>query len=193
MIRKNSTINYIKNVDGLRNIAILCRICFFSLLLFSSLNQVKAQSPDVTVEDIRFESEGVTLAGTIYTPRHSDAAVVLVHGSDQTPRMGEFASLLAENGISVFTYDKRGVGESGGVYAGPEVGTNNIDPANLTLLGEDASAAVNVLYQRNKSIPVGLVGFSQAGWIIPIAANKNPLVDFMVLFSGSLIPTLKNR
>lgn len=191
MIKKNCTISYIKNVDGLRKIAILCRVCLFSLLLFVSVNQVKAQSPDVTVEDIRFESEGVTLAGTIYIPRHSHAAVVLVHGSDQTPRMGEFASLLAENGISVFTYDKRGVGESGGIYAGPEVGTNNIDPANLTLLAEDASAAVNVLHQRNKNIPVGLVGFSQAGWVIPIAANKNPLVDFMVLFSGSMVSTLE--
>lgn len=115
----------------------------------------------------------------------------MVHGSDQTPRMEKFALLLAEKGISILTYDKRGVGESGGIYAGPEVGTNNIDSANLTLLAKDASVAVNVLHRWDKNIPIGLVGFSQAGWIIPIAANKNPLVDFMVLFSGSLIPTLE--
>lgn len=170
-------------------------VSHISILLICSLlcifSTAKAQSPDVTLEDIRFESEGITLAGTIYTPRHPQAAVVLVHGSDQTPRMREFASLLAANGISVLTYDKRGVGESGGIYAGPEVGTNNIDPANLTLLAKDASAAVNVLHQWNKSLPVGLVGFSQAGWVIPIAATQNPLVDFMVLFSGSVVPTLE--
>lgn len=142
-------------------------------------------------EDIKFKSAGVSLAGTIYKPRHSHAAAVIVHGSDQQPRMREFASLLAENGISVLTYDKRGVGESGGIYAGPEVGTNNIDSANLTLLAEDANAAVNVLHQRDKDIPIGLVGFSQAGWIIPIAANKNSLVDFIVLFSGPVISTLE--
>lgn len=163
---------------------LLCILIGFSL-------KCKAQSPDVITEDIRFESEGVSLAGTIYMPRQPHAAVVIVHGSDQTPRMSKFASFLANNGISVLTYDKRGVGESGGVYAGPEVGTNNIDPANLNLLAEDASAAIDILHRRDKNILVGLVGFSQAGWIIPIAANKNPLVDFMVIFCGSVVPTLE--
>jgi pimeloyl-ACP methyl ester carboxylesterase len=167
------------------------KIVLISLLLLVSLNQVKAQSSGVTVENIRFESAGVSLAGTIYTPRHPHAAVVLVHGSDRTPRMTNFASLLAKNGISVLTYDKRGVGESGGIYVGIEAGTNNVDPANLRLLAEDANAAVNIFHQCNKTVPIGLVGFSQAGWIIPIAANKNPLADFMVLFSGSMVPTLE--
>lgn len=190
MTKKNCTISYIKSVDGLRDIAIFRWGCLFLLSLLVSLNQVKAQSPDVTSENIRFESVGISLAGTIYKPQHSDAAVVLVHGSGQAPRMRELALLFAENGISVLTYDKRGVGESGGIYAGPEVGTNNVDSANLTLLAEDANAAVNVLHQLDKNVPIGLVGISQAGWIIPIAANKNPLVDFMVLFSGAVIPTL---
>lgn len=159
------------------------------ILLILSIS-ISAQSQDVTSKEIRFESEGATLAGTIYTPRHSHAAIVLVHGSGQSPRMGEFASLLAKNGIIVFTYDKRGVGESGGIYAGPESGSSNVDPDNLNLLAEDASAAVNILHQHINNAPIGLVGFSQAGWIIPIAANKNPLVDYMVLFSGAVIPTL---
>lgn len=176
--------SYIKSIGGLR-------ICLFSLLLLVSLNHAKAQSPDVVVEDIRFESEGATLAGTIYTPRHSHVAVVLVHGSGQAPRMRDLASLFAENGISVLTYDKRGVGESGGTYAGPEVNTNNVDRDNLILLAKDANAAINVLCQRNKNIATGLVGISQAGWIIPIAATQNPLVDFMVLFSGPLVSTLE--
>jgi len=150
----------------------------------------QAQLQDVIVQDIRFESEGVSLAGTIYTPPKPDVAVVLVHGSGQAPRMTDLAIQLANNGISVLTYDKRGVGESEGIYAGPEVGTNNVDPANLILLAEDASAAVNVLHSYNKKIPVGLVGFSQAGWKIPIAATKNPQVEFMVLISGAVIPTL---
>ena len=180
-----------KDIDGLRNATFFCRLCLFLLLLLLLPNQAKAQSPDVNIEEIQFESKGVTLSGTIYMPRHPHAAIVLVHGSDQTPRMTSFAQLLSENGISVFTYDKRGIGQSGGIYVGPEVGTNNVDPANLNLLAEDVSAAVDILCQRERDVPVGLVGFSQAGWVIPIAANKNPLVDFMVLFSGSLIPTLE--
>lgn len=163
----------------------------YILLFLMSLSQVNAQSSNVVIEDIRFESEGVTLAGTIYTPQHSLAAVVLVHGSDKTPRMNEFARQLAETNISVLTYDKRGVGQSGGIYAGPEVGTNNIDSANLVLLAKDASVAVDLLCKRDKNLPIGLVGFSQAGWIIPIAATENSAVDFMVIFSGSVVPTLE--
>ncbi|RYG08769.1 MAG: alpha/beta hydrolase, partial [Chitinophagaceae bacterium] len=89
----------------------------------------------------------------------------------------------------VLTYDKRGVGESGGIYAGPEVGTNNIDSANLNLLALDASAATNFLLRHlpAKHYPVGLIGYSQAGWIIPMAAEKNHEVDFMVLFSGPVV------
>lgn len=103
--------------------------------------------------------------------------------------MLEFASLLASNNIAVLTYDKRGVGESGGVYAGPEVGTNNIDAANLDLLAVDASAAANALSAQlpAKQGPIGLLGFSQAGWVIPLAATKNRSVRFLVLFSGPVV------
>jgi dienelactone hydrolase len=44
---------------------------------------------------------------------------------------------------------------------------------------------------KDKKTPIGLVGFSQAGWIIPIAASKNPQVEFMVLFSCPTITTLE--
>lgn len=167
------------------------KILFLTCILIGFTVMSKAQSYEIITENIKFESEGVSLAGTIYTSLKPHAAVVIVHGSDRQPRMSEFALFLAENGISVLTYDKRGVGESDGIYVGMEVGTNNVDPSNLNLLAEDASAAVNVLHQRDKSVPVGLVGFSQAGWIIPIAANKNSLVGFMVIFCGPVISTLE--
>lgn len=95
--------------------------------------------------------------------------------------------------IAMLTYDKHGVGESGGAYVGPSVGTNNIDPINLNLLSQDANAAVHLFrtYLKDKKTPIGLVGFSQAGWIIPIAANKNPQIEFMVLFSSPTITTLE--
>lgn len=136
-------------------------------------------------------SEGVRLAGTIYKPTQTHASVVIVHGSGQESRMNNFAELLAKNGISVLTYDKRGVGKSGGIYAGPEVGTNNIDSANINLLAKDATAALNKMKEYSNNSPLGLIGFSQAGWIIPIAAKNNPLVEFMVLFSCPTVTTLE--
>jgi len=145
----------------------------------------------IKTENVTFESEGVKLAGTIYSPNHPHSAVVIVHGSDQVPRMTKFAEFLAENDILVLTYDKRGVGESGGVYAGPEVGTNNISVENLNLLAKDASSAVNVVNNKRKDLPIGLIGASQAGWIIPMVASENPLVEFMVLLSCPTITTLE--
>lgn len=166
---------------------------FFLLTLITLPAFVFSQSVDFAIQAVTFDSQGVTLAGSVLTPKKMAAAVVIVHGSDPVKREMEFARRLAKEGIAVLTYDKRGVGESGGVYAGPTVGTNNIDTTNLTLLANDASVAVSTLRKHltDRKIPIGLVGFSQAGWIIPIAASKNPLVSFMVLFSGPTITTLE--
>ena len=169
----------------------LLSLPLFFLFLIAG-NGATAQTLDsLTRRDITFGSEGVLLAGTLFSPTHPQAAIVLVHGSGQEKRMGLFAERVAAHGITVLTYDKRGVGASEGIYAGPEVGTNNVDSMNLSLLAKDASAAVNKLHELVNKLPVGLVGASQAGWIIPMAATLNPSVDFMVVFSGPTITSLE--
>lgn len=180
---------------------LICRILMLFLLinlisckiLSNDKNRQLAKDINQTIktEDIFFESDGIHLSGTIVIPKNPNSAVVVIHGSDQVPRMLKFAEQLAEKNIMVLTYDKRGVGKSGGIYAGPEVGTNNISVENLNLLAKDANAAVNILFQKNKNLPIGLIGASQAGWIIPIVAQKNPLVKFMVLMSSPTITTLE--
>lgn len=159
-----------------------------SVIVYQGFTQ---KNNPVIKQDVIIKSEGANLAGTIYRPKNAYASVVIVHGSGQETRMAEFAELLANNGISVLTYDKRGVGKSGGVYAGPEVGTNNVDSLNINLLAKDARAALNKIKNYSNGTPIGLLGFSQAGWIIPIAANNNPLVNFMVLFSCPTITSLE--
>lgn len=104
-----------------------------------------SQPVEFDIKEVKFKSEGVTLAGSILMPKKPIAAIVIVHGSDPVKREIEFAKQFAKDGIAVLTYDKRGVGESGGTYVGPTVGTNNVDSANLNLLSFDASAAINKL------------------------------------------------
>lgn len=192
MAKRNCSSNCIRNITKYIKLSIYIKIVISLSFFLISTSQLNAQFQDsIKTENVTFESEGVIIAGTIYKPKHSYAAVVIVHGSGQESRMTGFAKLLAKNGISSLTYDKRGVGESGGIYAGPEVGTNNIDSVNLALLAKDVSAAVNILNKQNKNIPIGLLGYSQAGWIIPMAANNNPLVKFMVLFSCPTVTTLE--
>lgn len=152
---------------------------------------VLADAVSFTTHAVQFSNAGITLSGTALLPEHPVVGVVLVHGSGQEKRMMNFATLLAGHGIAVLTYDKRGVGQSEGVYVGPEVGTNNLDAANLQTLAGDANAAVAALSTQvaATALPIGLVGFSQAGWIIPIATEHNHAVSFMVLFSGPLLTT----
>ncbi|MHA8055761.1 alpha/beta hydrolase family protein [Aquirufa nivalisilvae] len=170
-----------------------CSNIYIGILLICLPLSVFSQSTNLVIQDIKFESQGITLAGSVLLPKNPFAAVVIVHGSDPVKREMEFAKRLAKAGIAVLTYDKRGVGESGGIYVGPSVGTNNIDTTNLNLLSHDANSAVNTFrtYLKGKKMPIGLVGFSQAGWIIPIAASKNPHIAFMVLFSCPTITTLE--
>ncbi|SEA52119.1 alpha/beta hydrolase family protein [Pedobacter hartonius] len=172
---------------------LLLLLCCFSSGLFGQTVPEPASRQDFIMENVEFESAGITLAGTIYKPGHPYAALVIVHGSGQETRMLKMASLLAEKGIAVLTYDKRGVGKSGGLYAGPEVGTNNVDSSNLNLLALDASAASKVLltHMPSRHLPLGLMGFSQAGWVIPLAAKKNHKISFMILFSGPVVTTLE--
>jgi len=136
------------------------------------------------VEAIEFQSEGVTLSGSVVFPAVNPpvAALILVHGSGKVGRMLPLARLLAENGFAVLTYDKRGVGDSSGIYEGQ----NNASAKNLNLLADDASAAVDVLKRdpHLQRVPVGFVGVSQAGWIIPLAATKSKVVKLIALWSG---------
>ena len=149
-----------------------------------------AMSAHPATEEIEFRSKNVTLSGTLMLPPDMVAAMVLVHGSGPERRMTEYARALAAQGVATLSYDKRGVGKSGGVYVGPEVGTNNVSAENLTLLAADAAAAARELARRlpdGLHLPVGLTGGSQAGWIAPLAARLSPDIRFMVIWSGPLV------
>ena len=155
---------------------------FTFLLLFSLSNSFTQSLDRIKEENVEFMSNGVKLEGTIFSPGKPYAAIVFVHGSGMQKRNLSIAKQFANQGIAAFVYDKRGVGKSEGEF----VGVNSANGHNLKLLAEDALQAFNVIaaHPKLKNIPVGLSGISQAGWIIPIAAQKNELIDFIVLWSG---------
>lgn len=101
--------------------------------------------------------------------------------------MLRLARMLAKDGFAVLTYDKRGVGKSGGTYEG----NNNVGAENLNLLADDAAAALKELQinAQLRDIPQGFVGASQAGWIIPLAAVQSPAAKFIGLWSGPVCTT----
>jgi pimeloyl-ACP methyl ester carboxylesterase len=110
-------------------------------------------------------------------------AVAMVHGSGPRTRdeFDIFSAYFELNGIAVLADDKRGVGESGGTYPGDAAADSTID-----LLARDAQAEVRFLARLPQVDPhrIGLFGDSQAGWIVPLAASREPAVRWAMLNSG---------
>jgi uncharacterized protein len=162
-------------------VMMLSRICFVVVILFFGPRLFAANH---SVEDVVFVSRGVGLAGSIVLPgdKKIHAAIVFVHGSGKQTRNMSVAEKFAENGIAALVYDKRGAGESGGRYEGEQ----SVSEENIAILAEDAVSALDALSKHPalKDVPLGLTGISQAGWIVPLAAERSTQVDFMVLWSG---------
>jgi dienelactone hydrolase len=144
--------------------------------------------------ELRFRSRGAMLAGTLTLPDTPGPhpAVVMVHGSGPTPRTdgSVFTAYFVSRGFVVLTYDKRGIGQSGGRYPG-----EGASPANVDAYARDAEAAARLLAEqpevdRNR---VGLSGASQAGWIMPLAASRAQAVKFLVLVSGPTVTEGEQR
>lgn len=131
-----------------------------------------------------FPSGGIPLAYILDVPAGAGPfpGVVLGHGSGRSTRnqASPLADRLVAAGFAVLRYDKRGVGDSGGAYEG--VSVDNSERV-LGLLGNDMAAAVAFLRARPEidGRRVGLMGVSQAGWVMPLAARAAAETAFMVL------------
>ena len=137
-------------------------------------------------EEVAFTSpDGTLLAGSLFLPagtsRHG--AVVFAHGSNAQSRNGYYghirflAEAYARKGIAALAFDKRGVGKSKGDW----------EKAGFATLADDVAAGVRYLKTRPDIRPdrIGLVGSSQAGWIMPMAASRVPDIRFIQHFSAA--------
>ena len=148
---------------------------------------VGAREP-VRIQDVGIDTDGARLAATVSIPRASGPVpgIVLIHGSG--PRVRADSSLLAQIllslGYAVLQFDKRGVGGSTGTYPG-----EGATEENLRTYAADAAAAIAYLAARPEidGRAVGLMGGSQAGWIIPIAATESPALAFGVALVGPTV------
>ena len=138
---------------------------------------------------------GFFLSGTTRLSYALDIPVVgsppypmVVFGHDSGPNTKnedkDWARHLVKNGVAVFRFDKRGVGDSDGVYR-----RGFVDPE---LISGDLVAAVEFVAQdvRVDRSRIGLMGSSQAGWIVPMAASRSEYVAFTMILYG---PAVTNR
>ena len=122
----------------------------------------------MTETNTRFAVGGVMLAGRLMLPPGAGKdtpLVVYAHGSEASGWIDRARDpyQMVGRGIAVFVYDKRGTGLSNGDYS-----------QNFPRLADDlvaASAEAKRLAQGHYG-RFGLIGLSQGGWIVPLAANR---------------------
>ena len=147
---------------------------------FFYLHKLKANIVNYTIQEVSFHNGNVVLAGSLYLPLGSGKfpALVCNHSSGDKPRYdGAFmADYLANRGIAVLIYDKRGNGQS----------TGDWKTSSFEDLADDCIAGVNFL----KSIAqiddhlIGIFGHSQGATISPIIVDRCPDIAFNIAAAG---------
>ena len=132
-------------------------------------------------ERVEFESDGTRLVGRLHLPEGPEPhpALVLVHGSGDSPGSEWFynGDFLVAHGVAVLAYDKRGSGRSGGDFT-----------FDFHQLARDVVAAVDFLATRPdiRSDAIGLSGYSQGGWVAPLAASMTRRVRCVLVSYGMI-------
>ena len=126
----------------------------------------------MSVEDLQIEGDGFTLAAS-YSPA-GPTALVALHGAGEgtrdSPSLRHLHELLPPHGIGVVTFDRRGEGES----------TGDATRGRFDLQADDALAVLRAIGAERS----GLFGYSQGGWIAPLAAARSDDVAFLVLVAS---------
>lgn len=142
----------------------------------------------VAAIDTEFTSNGTSLVGRLLMPPGDGPVplVVFVHGSSRRAAIPGYREqhFFAANGIATFVFDKRGTGRSDGEY------TQDFDTlaADVAAAVAEAQSLVGDRLERT-----GLIGFSQGGWVAPLAATQAP-VDFLIVVYGLAVsPAAEER
>jgi len=134
-------------------------------------------------EEVKFQIEGKALNGILTHPLTDGPhlAIVLLHGSDRSPKEDPYykthADNLVQSGVAVLRYDGPGWCGKGSTASGFET---------LEDRTEEAIAVVQYLQSHPSIQPdeVGLWGISQGGWICQMAAAAYEGVAFIIPTSG---------
>ena len=159
------------------------------LMCLCSLNGLEASAKDFAADTgfreqpIEFRNGDVKLAGSLLLPKSEKPlpAVIFVHGAGPQTReqYRKQAEYFVSQGIAALIYDKRGTGQSGGVYE---------SYAPYENLVNDALAGVSLLKQRTEIAPsqIGMWGLSQGVSISAAAASRSKDIQFIVAVGSSV-------
>ncbi|GAA6176359.1 CocE/NonD family hydrolase [Sulfitobacter pacificus] len=152
-------------------------------LIFTFSRLGDFELPQDNQQTVVFSQGGNTLQGTLITASGDGPVVLLVHGDGPQDRWSSggylpLVNTLLDAGISVFSWDKPGVGTSTGNWLRQSMN----DRADETLAAIEALRQLPGVGQR----PIGLLGFSQAGWVLPRVPALTDDVSFLLLMGGAI-------
>ncbi len=148
---------------------------------------VHARRIDLPERTEMFPSGDLQLRGKLVLPNASThgagpfPAVIIVHGSESTSAVDHYYEpyMYAANGFAALAFDKRGTGKSQGEYL-----------QNFHVLSDDVVAAIRWLRAQPEvdADRIHLAGFSQGGWIAPLAALKDGNIRSILVGYGVMAP-----
>src|ERR1700730_9676763 len=156
-----------------------------TLTVATAVRTVLAHRVEYRQADVSIPTAGATLAGAITEPLSAGThpGIVIVHGSEPGERhyYDIWVGIYTGLGLTVLTYDKRGIGSSTGRYPG-EYATDAV----LQVFADDAAAALRFLSSWPGVDPkrVGFHGGSQGGWTVPLAIQRHGRASFAILVSA---------
>ncbi|NJC23687.1 hypothetical protein BJ994_002763 [Arthrobacter pigmenti] len=131
--------------------------------------------------DVTAYSDGNRLAGTLYIPAQPRSLLLMHPGSGPSDRNNDSffppirTALLGAN-IAVASFDKRGVGGSEGDWR----------QAGIELQGDDLCTCLQAVRELIPTVPSGVFGHSQGGWVVLEAASRSG-ADFAITSSGPAV------
>ena len=167
----------------LRRYKLLSLYLIFAYLLCAS----SASFANFKQKRLSFNAAGNELYGTLITPRKAEGpfpTVVFVHGDgpltyDAYGYYRPIWEALADKGVASFSWDKPGIGGSSGDWL-----TQNMDNR-----AQEVAAAIEFLKQYGQPVAqdkIGVIGFSQAGWVLPLLPEKQTQAKFMIFVSTAV-------
>jgi len=154
----------------------------FFLLLLICLVFFAFSRDGLLREALSFESEGNILQGYIhYIDAESDTLIIFIHGDgdlnyDAYGFYRHYWRAMAKYGVAVFSWDKPGVADSAGNWL-------DQDMVQRAAEVETALESVQARYP-NRFKRIGVMGFSQAGWVLPKLDQGK--FDFFIFASTAL-------
>jgi pimeloyl-ACP methyl ester carboxylesterase len=163
------------------SLAVIALFGFASIVAFSRITDFEL--PEITQQAVSFSDNGNRLEGTLITASADGPTVLLVHGDGAQDRWSDdgylpLVNTLLDAGISVFSWDKPGVGASTGNWLHQSM----TDRANETVAALAAVRQATGFEDRT----IGLLGFSQAGWVLPRVPALTDDASFLVLMGGAI-------